>query len=59
MAKKSNADSSLLHTTWNYKYNIVFIPKYSRKAIYGQLRADIGKIWRQLCEFKESYSYVG
>lgn len=46
MAKKSNADSSLLHTTWNYKYNnnIVFIPKYSRKAIYGQLRADIGKI---------------
>lgn len=44
MAKKSNADSSLLHTTWNYKYHIVSIPKYSRKAIYGQLRADIGKI---------------
>lgn len=59
MAKKSNADSSLLHTTWNYKYHIVSIPKYSRKAIYGQLRADIGKILRQLCEFKESYSYVG
>lgn len=30
----------------------MFIPKYRRKAIYGKLRADIGLILRQLCEYK-------
>lgn len=30
----------------------MFIPKYRRKAIYGKLRADIGQIIRQLCEYK-------
>ena len=52
MAKKANDDSSLSHTRWNCKYHIVFIPKYRRKAIYGKLRADIGQILRQLCEYK-------
>ncbi|RXV87433.1 IS200/IS605 family transposase, partial [Enterococcus faecalis] len=28
-------------------------PKYRRKVIYGQLRRDIGKILRKLCEMKE------
>ena len=28
---------SLAHTKWNCKYHIVFIPKYRRKAIYGQI----------------------
>ena len=50
MANKSNDDSSLSHTRWNYKYHIVFIPKYRRKAI---LRADIWAILRQLCEYKD------
>jgi len=31
----------------------VFTPKYRRKVIYGQLRRDIGKILRKLCEMKE------
>jgi len=31
----------------------VFTPKYRRKVIYGQLRRDIGKILRKLCEVKE------
>ncbi len=52
MATKANDDSSLSHTKWNCKYHIVFIPKYRRKAIYGKLRADIGRILRQLCEYK-------
>lgn len=52
MANKPNDDSSLSHTRWNCKYHIVFIPKYRRKAIYGKLRADIGSILRQLCEYK-------
>ena len=45
--------NNLSHSKWNCKYHIVFAPKYRRKAIYGQLRKDIGKILRQLCEFKE------
>ena len=53
MATKPNDDSSLSHTRWNCKYHIVFIPKYRRKEIYGQLRADIGQILRQLCQYKD------
>ena len=53
MATKPNDDSSLSHTRWNCKYNIVFIPKYRRKEIYGKLKSDIGKILRTLCEYKE------
>ena len=45
--------SSLSHSTWNCKYHIVFAPKYRRRAIYGQIKKDIGKILRQLCEYKE------
>lgn len=38
MANKSN---SLSHAKWMCKYHIVFTPKYRRKAIYGQYRADL------------------
>ena len=43
---------SITHTKWNCKYHIVFTPKFRRKAIYGQLKADIGKILRELCTWK-------
>ena len=43
---------SLSHSKWNCKYHIVFAPKYRRKVFYGQKRAEIGKILRQLCEWK-------
>ncbi|SCY29831.1 Transposase IS200 like [Lysinibacillus sp. TC-37] len=46
-------NKSLAHATWNCKYHIVFAPKYRRQIIYGQIKADIGKILRQLCEKKE------
>ena len=45
--------NSLAHTKWNCKYHIVFAPKYRRQIIYGKLKADIGKILRQLCEWKQ------
>ena len=45
-------NDSLAHTTWNCKYHIVFAPKYRRKVVYGQLRVDIGKILRMLCDRK-------
>ncbi|MFG5704624.1 IS200/IS605 family transposase, partial [Enterococcus faecalis] len=34
-------------------YHLVFTQKYRRKVIYVQLRRDIGKILRKLCEMKE------
>ena len=43
---------SLAHTKWNCKYHIVFIPKYRRKAIYGQIRKDIRDIIKELCGYK-------
>ncbi|SHK16017.1 IS200/IS605 family transposase, partial [Paramaledivibacter caminithermalis] len=44
--------NSLSHTKWNCKYHIVFAPKYRRQIIYGKIKKDIGKILRQLCEYK-------
>ena len=48
-----NTDIRSLSTSkWSCKYHIVFAPKYRRQAIYGKLKADIGKILRTLCERK-------
>ena len=43
---------SLSHTTWNCKYHLVFAPKFRRQVIYGSIKADVGKILRELCERK-------
>ena len=48
----TNDNKSLAHTKWNCKYHIVFAPKYRRKVFFGEKRAEIGKILRQLCEWK-------
>ena len=48
-----NDNHSLSHSKWNCKYHIVFAPKYRRQVVYGQLKADIGKILRTLCEEKK------
>lgn len=40
--------NSLAHTGWNCKCHIVYASKYRRKVIYGELRAEIGKILRKL-----------
>ena len=44
--------NSLAHTKWQCKYHIIFAPKYRRKIIYKQIRADIGKILKDLCTRK-------
>ena len=46
------SENSLAHTKWECKYHLVFAPKYRRQIIYRELRADIGKILRELCERK-------
>ena len=44
--------NSLDHTTWRCQHHVVFAPKYRRLEIYGAIKADIGKILRQLCQQK-------
>ena len=44
--------NSLAHTKWEYKYHVVFAPKFRRQIIYRQIKADIGKILRDLCNRK-------
>ena len=43
---------SLEHTSWRCQYHIVFAPKYRRQEIYREIKVDIGKILRQLCQQK-------
>ena len=44
--------SSLAHTKWECKYQIVFAPKYRRQVIYRKIKQDIGQMLRKLCEYK-------
>ena len=50
---------SLNHTKWECKYHIVFIPKCRRKKLYQQLRQDLGEVFRQLAQRKESQILEG
>jgi putative transposase len=34
---------SLNHTKWDCKYHVVFIPKYRRKVLYGELKRYLGQ----------------
>ena len=44
--------NSLDHTSWRCQYHIVFAPKYRRQVIYREIKVDIGKILRKLCDQK-------
>ena len=50
--KENNEIKSTAHSKYRCQYHIVFVPKYRRKEIYGQLRRYIGEILRRLCEQK-------
>src|SRR5512136_3421608 len=45
---------SLHHTKWEYKYHLVWIPKWRKRVLYGQLRKELGQILRRLATQKES-----
>ena len=49
---QTNDLHSLSQTKWNCKYHVVFAPKYHRMVFYGSERLEIGKILRELCEWK-------
>jgi len=47
-------DRSLNHSRWECKYHVVFIPKYRKKTIFGQIRKELGDVLHRLAEQKES-----
>ena len=49
----SGTMKSLAHSRWECKYHVVFIPKYRRKAIYGEVRQMLGEILHDLARQKE------
>ena len=44
----------LSHSRWECKYHVVWIPKYRKKMLYGQLRKHIGEVLHELARQKES-----
>ncbi len=41
---------SLSHVRWYCRYHVVFVPKYRKRTIFGQLRRQIGGMLRALSE---------
>ena len=46
-------EQSLSHTRWDCKYHVIWIPKYRKKSIFGDLRKYLGEIFRELAKQKE------
>ena len=46
-------NKSLSHTKWKCQYHIVFIPKYRKKQLYGQIKVDVRGIISTLCKYKD------
>ena len=44
---------SLSHSKWDCKYHGVFVPKYRRKGIFGDIRRYLGPIFHELARPKE------
>ena len=44
---------TLKHSVLECKYHIVWIPKYRKKVLYGQLRQYLGEIFHELAKQKE------
>ena len=49
----SNLYQSLSHSRWNCKYHLVFVPKYRKKVILGEIREFLGPIFHELARQKE------
>lgn len=43
---------SLSHSRWDCKYHVVFIPKYRKKAIYGEKKDFLRRIFHELASQK-------
>jgi putative transposase len=49
----SDVYQSLAHSKWDCKYHVVFVPKRRRKAIFGNIRRQLGPILHALAKQKE------
>ena len=45
---------SLSHSKWDCTYHVVFVPKYRRKAMFGEIRKYLGPVFHELARQKES-----
>jgi len=54
-----NNVQSLSHTAWDCKYHLVWIPKYRKKLLFGQLRRYLGSVLHELASHKESKIHEG
>ncbi len=52
------AEKSLAHTKWDRACHVVWIPKYRRKVMYGELRREIVEIIKGLVEREDGVEIV-
>ena len=48
-----NNSQSLAHMRWECKYHVVWIPKYRRKKLFGEVRKELGPVLRDLARQKQ------
>ena len=44
---------SLSHSKWDCKYHVIFVPKYRRKVMFGEIRKFLGPVFHELARQKE------
>ena len=49
----SDTYQSLSHSRWICNYHVVFVPKRRRKALFGNIRKELGAIFHELARQKE------
>ena len=49
----SDVYQSLAHSKWDCKYHVVFVLKRRRKAIFGNMRRQLGPVFHALAKQKE------
>ena len=52
-------NQSLSHSRYNCTYHIVFIPKYRRKVMFGQLRKEVGEAISKVCKMEGGNDHKG
>ena len=54
-----DSSESLNHTVWDCKYHMVWIPKYRKKVLYGNLRKYLGEVFKDLAIRRECKVHEG
>ena len=49
---QQTAYESLSHSKWDCNYHIVFIPKYRKRVLYGEIRAYLAQQFHELANQK-------